>query len=150
MILWFQEKVDVLESREASIRSVSEAYPAPAVLRMKKYIPPRRCRHVRLSRDNIFIRDNHQCQFCGDFFSYRDLTLDHVMPVSRGGGKSWENLVAACRGCNHKKGNQTPKEAKMPLLKKPAPLRWVPHLEVSNKISNKNEDDLWSPYLSFL
>lgn len=148
MILWFQEKVDVLESHEQTIHSVSSEYRAPAVLKMKKYIRPKLHRKVRLSRENIFIRDNYECQYCGQSFPYRQLTLDHINPVSRGGGKYWENLVAACHSCNHKKSNRTPREARMPLKKKPVPLRWTPALDVRLRISAQHE--LWSPYLNIM
>lgn len=145
MILWFQEKVDILESHEMMIRSVSSYFRAPAVLKLRRYIQPKRYRRVRLSRENIFLRDEYKCQYCGDEFTYRELTLDHVMPVSRGGPKSWKNLVAACHKCNHKKGNRTPREANMKLLKKPVPLRWTPSFDVKARI--KGGDELWSPYM---
>ena len=147
MILWFQEKVDVLESHEVLIRSFRKDYSAPAVLRLRYYIKPKQFRRVRLSRENIFIRDNYECQYCGDEFPYKDLTLDHVMPVSRGGPKSWKNLVTACHKCNHKKGNRTPREAGMPLLSKPVPLKWTPQFDMKSRI--KYNEDIWSPYLSY-
>lgn len=148
MILWFQDKVDVLEAHELLIRSVSDQFPAPAVLKMRKYIKPRRQRFVRLSRENIFLRDDYECQYCMKNFSYRELTLDHVMPVSRGGGKTWENLVAACHSCNHKKGNRTPKEANMPLRRRPIPLKWSPAHDLQVKISSA--DERWTRYLELV
>jgi 5-methylcytosine-specific restriction endonuclease McrA len=150
MILWFQEKVDILESHTVYIRSVRQNYSAPAVLRLRYYIKPRRYRRVRLCRENIFLRDSYQCQYCAQTFPYKDLTLDHVMPVSRGGPKSWQNLVTACHKCNHKKGSQTPEEAHMPLLNPPKPLKWTPQLDMKVKIQQTEE--AWSPYLihSFL
>ena len=72
---------------------------------------------VRLTRREIFIRDHHACQYCG--IRTRDLTLDHVMPRHRGGRHSWDNLVSACRTCNHRKGGRTPDEARM-LLRRAA------------------------------
>lgn len=146
MILWFQEKVDILESHDVQIRSVRQHFPAPAVLKLRHYIQPKRYRRVRLSRENIFLRDDHTCQYCAKTFAYKDLTLDHVMPVSRGGPKSWKNLVTACHKCNHKKGNRTPKEANMDLLKKPVPLQWTPAFDVKARI--KSVDEVWSPYLT--
>lgn len=146
MILWFQQKVDILESHEVLIRSVRRNYSAPAVLRLRYYIKPKSYRRVRLCRENIFIRDHYQCQYCGDTFPHKELTLDHVLPVSRGGPKSWRNLVAACHKCNHKKGNRTPQEATMPLLKQPVPLKWTPQFDMRARI--KNSDDVWMPYLN--
>lgn len=74
----------------------------------------------RLTRKNIFARDANKCQYCGNKFSTSDLTLDHVMPSSRGGGNTWDNLVCACVKCNSKKDNKTPQEAGMKLLTVPA------------------------------
>lgn len=147
MVLWFQEKVDILECHEVLIRSVRKNYSAPAVLRLRYYIKPKEYRRVRLSRENIFLRDHYQCQYCGVDFSYKELTLDHVMPISRGGPKSWKNLVTACHKCNHKKGSRTPGEANMPLLSKPGPLKWTPQFELQTRI--KHQDEIWDPYLKF-
>jgi 5-methylcytosine-specific restriction endonuclease McrA len=83
---------------------------------------------VRFSRRNIFERDGHLCQYCGSKFSKQDLTLDHVVPQSRGGGNTWENLVLACVPCNVRKGNRTPEEAHMPLLRRPKKPTWLPRL----------------------
>ncbi len=84
---------------------------------------------VRLSRRNIFARDKNICQYCGRHFARFDLTIDHVVPRSRGGGDTWENLVLACSGCNLKKRDRTPEEAQMPLVRKPVAPRWLPRFE---------------------
>ena len=73
---------------------------------------------VRLTRREIFMRDHHACQYCG--IRTRDLTLDHVVPRHRGGRHTWDNLVSACRSCNHRKGGRTPEEARMPLRRSPS------------------------------
>ncbi len=83
-------------------------------------------REVRLSRRNIFERDEQRCQYCGHRFSKQDLTIDHVMPRSRGGRDTWENLVLACLRCNLKKGSRTPDEASMQLLRRPVAPHWLP------------------------
>jgi len=83
-------------------------------------------REVRLSRRNIFERDNHRCQYCGQRFAKSDLTIDHVLPRSRGGRDTWANLVLACVRCNIRKANRTPEEAHMHLLKRPTVPRWLP------------------------
>lgn len=75
---------------------------------------------VRFSRQSIFDRDTNVCQYCGRRFPRSQLTIDHVTPQSRGGADSWENLVLACLHCNVRKGNRTPEEAGMPLLRRPA------------------------------
>jgi hypothetical protein len=71
------------------------------------------------NRKNVFWRDKNICQYCGKKFLYKDLTMDHVNPKSKGGLKSWKNIVTSCRWCNCKKRNRTPKEASMPLITKP-------------------------------
>lgn len=76
-------------------------------------------REVRFTRRNIFHRDRNRCQYCGRIYPQRKLNLDHVVPVSRGGGSSWENVVCACIRCNTRKGCRTPDEAGMTLVRRP-------------------------------
>lgn len=144
-LLWFQDKADIIVTHQALAHTTSESFAIPAVLKMRVYIKPRSRQTVRLSRDNIFLRDNFTCQYCTKHFAGKELTLDHVFPVSRGGGKSWENLVTACHKCNHKKGNRTPEEAHMPLLNQPVRLKWTPAMDVHFK--KDHVDELWIPYL---
>ncbi|MEO0326027.1 MAG: HNH endonuclease [Myxococcota bacterium] len=96
---------------------------------------------LRLSRRNVFLRDEQTCQYCG---SGQDLTLDHVLPRSRGGASTWENLVACCRECNLGKGRRTPDEAKMPLRRKPVRPTWTVVVQLTGV-----EDPLpaWEPFL---
>lgn len=83
---------------------------------------------VRFSRRNIFERDKNTCQYCGKRFAKAELTIDHVVPQSKGGQDSWENLVLACVRCNVKKGNRSPEIAGMPLRQKPVKPAWLPQL----------------------
>ncbi|MFW5856684.1 MAG: HNH endonuclease [Planctomycetota bacterium] len=76
-------------------------------------------RRIHFSRRNILDRDNHTCQYCGRRLPERELTLEHIEPVSKGGPTTWENVVLACRQCNRRKANRTPEEAGMPLLRPP-------------------------------
>jgi 5-methylcytosine-specific restriction endonuclease McrA len=76
-------------------------------------------REVRFTRRNIFFRDRNRCQYCGRVFAQAELNLDHVVPLSRGGTSSWENVVCACIPCNSRKGNRTPHEAGMQLVRAP-------------------------------
>ncbi len=99
---------------------------------------------IRFSRSNIFTRDKHQCQYCGKVPDKSDLTLDHIMPRSRGGGDSWENLVLACARCNVKKSNRTPEEANMHLLKQPTAPRWLPRFGLSVR---KQEMHSWQRFV---
>jgi 5-methylcytosine-specific restriction endonuclease McrA len=83
---------------------------------------------VRFSRHSIFERDRNICQYCGKQFAKSHLTLDHVIPQSRGGADTWENLVLACLACNVKKADRTPEEAHMPLIRRPIKPNWLPQL----------------------
>ena len=110
---WRRAVVLLLEYSEKTIYT---NFPLPSVIRLRYYVRVP-YKEIPLTRRNVLERDRHTCQYC----SYRgdDLTLDHVIPRSRGGGDTWENLVAACVRCNVKKGNRTPKEAKMTLKVQP-------------------------------
>lgn len=83
---------------------------------------------VRFSRRNIFERDKNTCQYCGQRLRKSELTIDHVVPRSRGGYDCWQNLVLACMRCNVRKSNRTPEEAHMPLIRKPVKPAWLPQL----------------------
>jgi 5-methylcytosine-specific restriction endonuclease McrA len=109
-------KAEVLEQRAAAVHSVTHAFPAPSVIRLA-YQVRRPALPVGLSRRGIFLRDQYTCQYCGT--RPHVLTLDHVLPRSRGGRNTWENLVTACAACNHRKGGRTLSEARMRLLREP-------------------------------
>ena len=112
------EVIDRLDRAKALLRSVSGEHDVPSVIRMVYFI--RRPRPVmRLSRREVFVRDRFTCQYCGRRMALKELTLDHVVPRFRGGAHSWENLVSACRGCNHRKAGRTPREARMKLRAEP-------------------------------
>ncbi|TFV94435.1 HNH endonuclease [Algoriphagus kandeliae] len=112
IVLTLLEKATILSVYELlQIRTISRNFEYPAVIRLNQYknIP---YRGVLLNRANLFRRDNGECQYCG---SNRHLTIDHVLPRSKGGKTSWTNLVTACNRCNVNKGDKTPEEAGMPL-----------------------------------
>lgn len=102
-------------SLEASSIYVNQRYMLPFVIKLSQYIPFSH-NGVVLSRKNIYLRDNHICQYCG---KNTNLTIDHIMPKSRGGSDSWENTVVACTRCNNRKGDHTPEEAGMKLKRMP-------------------------------
>ncbi|MFT6972203.1 MAG: 5-methylcytosine-specific restriction endonuclease McrA [Roseivirga sp.] len=140
-LLIFLEKADLVhEASNETLRTVSSSYPMPSVIRLQKYIfiP---YKTVMLSRQNVFKRDLHKCQYCG---SNKDLTLDHVLPKSRGGATSWQNLVAACKRCNSAKGNKTPQEALMPLPKAPFKPSYIMFVRNFSGLSSEH----WLKYLS--
>lgn len=100
---------------------------------------------IRLTRKNLMIRDDFQCQYCLKRPAVRELNIDHVQPRSRGGADTWENLVVACRVCNLKKGWKTPEEANMRLAKRPARPRWA--LTTHLVMSTATRFPEWEPYL---
>ena len=101
------------------VRTVRLQIAVPRVIRLLGYdrLP---AQSVKLNRRNLFARDRNTCQYCGRHFTTSDLSIDHVLPRSLGGGDSWENLVCACIKCNARKGGRTPEQAHMKLIKKPA------------------------------
>lgn len=126
ILLWFQGKVEVIEHHDVHVRSVNLSFQLPSVIILKRFVKTKKEIAIRFSRENVYLRDNYSCQYCDREFSTKELTLDHVLPVSLGGKKSWHNIVTACKACNQKKGNKTPEEAKMPLKKLPSTPRWLP------------------------
>jgi len=109
-------KAEVLEHNGLVIHTPTRALPCPSVIRLV-YMVRRPRPQVRLTRREVFIRDNYTCQYCGT--RTRELTLDHVVPLHRGGKHTWENLVSACPRCNHRKGGRTLEEAHMRLIRQP-------------------------------
>ncbi|KAL6769218.1 hypothetical protein ACKKBG_A17940 [Auxenochlorella protothecoides x Auxenochlorella symbiontica] len=111
--LEYLRKCDVLEYYDARVRSVSTEFYLPAVLRARTYLHrPNRMVRMTLNRRSIMLRDKHTCQYCG---SRENLTLDHIVPASKGGGFTWDNIVTCCSRCNAKKGARTLKELKWSL-----------------------------------
>lgn len=145
IILWFQEKVENLEFHHQQVRTVKTQYRVPSIQRLKKYIRTRHKESVRFCRENVYLRDNHTCQYCQNKFPDKHLTLDHVVPVSKLGKKNWTNVVTACRECNQRKGNRTPLGASMPLMKEPVAPKWLPSLEIYPNIGTA--PDSWRQYL---
>ena len=138
--LVFLQKAEMVAARsDRALRSTRSSYPWPSVVRLKRYVrvPYRK---VLLTRRNVLRRDGHRCAYCD---AAERLTIDHVVPKSRGGRDTWENLVAACTPCNNRKGNRTPEEARMPLLRRP----FRPsHVMYMRDLIGTGED-AWKPFL---
>ncbi len=117
--LWVQGKVEILEEHDKTVRAVSFSFKLPSVVRLLHFVRLRKRPVVQFTRLNIYSRDEMRCQYCGNEFEAEDLTFDHVVPVSAGGRRGWENIVTACEPCNRKKANRTPAEAGMKLLRQP-------------------------------
>jgi 5-methylcytosine-specific restriction endonuclease McrA len=136
----------VEESSSRWIHSTRYSMPLPSVIRLIEYI------HIpferkSLSRKNILLRDNYTCQYCGHVLPPQELTLDHIIPRSRNGDSSWDNLVACCRSCNNRKGDRSPEAMGMRLLKRPQAY----NLHVNRQIIRYlgRTDETWRKYLFY-
>jgi len=143
---WQRAAVLVLKGKAEQVeynpRLLAPNFPLPTVVRLRHYVQVP-YKEIPLTRKNILHRDAHTCQYCA---SKEDLTIDHIIPRSRKGGDSWENFVTACVRCNIKKGNRTPHEADMPLMKKPSRPHSSLYFEVSKHLkSGFNEE--WRKYV---
>ncbi len=140
VVLVMLDKADLVEAHaDRALRSLHAAFPWPSVVRLRGFVrvPYRK---VLLTRRNLLRRDGHACQYCG---ATEKLTLDHVVPKSRGGPDAWDNLVAACTPCNNRKGSRTPEEANMPLRRPP----FRPsHVMYMRDFLGETET-AWKPYL---
>lgn len=125
VVLLLKEKAELLEAAETTLRAYGLNMPMPLVIRMVYYVRIPRALTLPLSRRTVMARDQYTCQYCGVMPPRTELTLDHVLPRSRGGRTEWENMVVACRACNQKKGNRTPREAQMILKRPPRRPRYV-------------------------
>ena len=140
-VLVYKGKAEVLEQLEQPLHSANDTFAWPHVIRLVTYVRVPRAIQRKISRRALFARDGWRCVYCGT--SSGRLTLDHVVPRSRGGESIWENVVTACAPCNHKKGNRLPEESGLHLLrqpKAPAPVLFI-HLAASRIPSG------WKQYL---
>lgn len=116
VVLLEKDKAVTIEHNGHLVTSERLAIPSPSVIRLAYHVKrPRPV--VKLTRREVLGRDDHKCQYCGK--RRNDLTLDHVIPRHRGGQHTWENVVTACKTCNHRKGGRTATEAHMTLLRQP-------------------------------
>lgn len=138
LLVYLNKAELICELKEKALRSITSHFPFPSVIRIKRYahVP---YKGVILTRHNVFKRDNHTCQYCGD---NRNLTLDHLIPRSKGGQSSWTNLVTACKNCNTKKGDYTPEQAGLILRVRPSKPSYLMFLRTNMGL---RED--WIPYL---
>jgi 5-methylcytosine-specific restriction endonuclease McrA len=144
IVLIFKGVACAEEEADYEISSASMSIKAPAVIRLLKYVRiPYKA--VRFSRKNVLLRDRYRCQYCGKEFAPSMLTLDHVIPTSQRGKTQWDNVVAACKACNTRKGNRRPSEAGMALLKKPKAPPVVYYLHLVRNMQGHHHT--WQKYL---
>jgi 5-methylcytosine-specific restriction endonuclease McrA len=146
VVLVFKGVATTEEENGAFIHSARCKVRVPSVIRLREF---HRIPHQTraLSRKNILLRDRYTCQFCGRVMAAGELTLDHVIPRSRGGRTDWDNLVASCHPCNHRKGDRLPEEAGLRLLRPPRPftIHTSRHLM---RLMGKS-DERWRKYLFY-
>jgi 5-methylcytosine-specific restriction endonuclease McrA len=142
LILLLSDKAEYVEADEATaLRGPSTAFPMPVVIRLLKYVKIPHSKTVGLSRRSIIARDQRRCVYCGK--SDVPLTIDHIVPRSRGGEWSWTNLVASCFSDNNKKGNRTAEEMGWEIVPKPkAPVGTAWRI-----VGQRRPDPRWLPYL---
>lgn len=137
--LMLADKVEMLHAAGCAFRSERRAMEVPSVVRLSHYVNVPRPRHRSPNRRAVFVRDCDSCQYCGG----RAETMDHVVPRSRGGMHTWDNVVAACRRCNSKKRDRLPSESGMLLRRRPerpSPSAWV-------EVAAGGVPEVWTPYL---
>ena len=134
------------ELSQIFVHSALQSIRLPSVIRLLEYrrIP---VQTRALSRKNILVRDRYTCQYCQRTLPSSELTLDHVIPRSRTGETAWENLVSCCHPCNNRKGNRTPEEAGMRLLRQPRPFSLHTSRHLMRLLAKS--DDQWRKYLFY-
>ena len=143
--LIYTDKAEIVtEFKNKAIRTVSKSFKLPAVIRLLNKF--RLKFNVKLSRRNIFLRDNFKCRYCGHKGSGSTLTLDHVLPRSKGGKFSWNNIVTSCLDCNSFKGNKTLSESRMS-IKGGSPKKMDMYEYIRCLINNKSNISEWEVWL---
>lgn len=140
LVLVLNQKATVVVHRDEAWHSESETFPVPSIVRLNRFVKVPYRRAAPVTRRAVFGRDGHRCQYCGSPAE----SIDHVVPRSRGGDHTWENVVACCRSCNIRKGDRMPGESGFKLSKTPGPPRRYAWIYAS---AGFQMDPDWKPYL---
>jgi len=143
VVLLLKEKAELVEAARAKLRSENFSLPVPLVIRLVYFVRIPRRISLPVTRRGVLSRDHYTCQYCGIMPPRKNLTVDHVLPRSRGGKSTWENVVTACEKCNGRKGNRTPAEANMKLLSEPRRPRYI----AIATLSSAEARAAWSKYV---
>jgi 5-methylcytosine-specific restriction endonuclease McrA len=139
----FEDWRDIpVQPRDPAIVTPNRKILVPQVVQLLRFEKVPR-QEVKFSRGNIYLRDHNRCQYCGRKFSTSELSLDHIIPISRGGKSSWENIVCACLPCNVKKGNKLISECGMQLIREPYRPKWHP----LHRLQGRNFPEVWKNFL---
>ncbi len=142
VVLLLKEKAEVIEHAGWQLHSASTSLQRPVVIRLVTYVRiPRDTHRRKITRRAVFARDEWTCQYCG---SRSNLTVDHVIPKSKGGTSSWENIVASCAPCNRRKGDALPRQVGMKLLRQPR----TPNPTVFIHVASPRIPPAWLQYLA--
>jgi 5-methylcytosine-specific restriction endonuclease McrA len=142
VVLLLKEKAEVIEHAEWELHSATASMSRPVVIRLVTYVRiPRDTHRRKITRRAVFARDDWTCQYCG---SRSNLTVDHVVPRSKGGASSWENIVASCAPCNRRKGNALARQVGMRLLRQPR----SPSSHVFIQVATPSIPAAWRTYLA--
>ena len=142
VVLLLKDKAEVIEHADWELHSAPTTIARPMVIRLVSYVRiPRDTHRRKITRRAVFARDNWTCQYCG---SRSNLTVDHVIPRSKGGGSSWDNIVASCAPCNRRKGDALLRQVGMRLLKQPR----TPSAHVFIHVASPTIPVAWQQYLA--
>jgi 5-methylcytosine-specific restriction endonuclease McrA len=140
-VLLLKERAELVEHASWELRSEHTSLPRPVVIRLVTYVNvPRDAHRRKITRRAVFARDSWTCQYCG---ARANLTVDHVIPRSKGGASSWENIVASCAPCNRRKGDRLPAQVDMHPRRLPAP----PSVNVFVHVASPTIPAAWRPWL---
>jgi 5-methylcytosine-specific restriction endonuclease McrA len=144
VVLIWRGKAEMLEKNSGMLNSATMTIPIPSVIRLVYMIKRPRTQR-KMSRREVFLRDNHTCQYCGR--QTRELTIDHVTPRRLGGRHTWDNVVSACKTCNQRKAGRSPRVAGMDLMRQPCPPATVGYHIVFHRFDEHPE---WHKYIPHL
>lgn len=143
IVLLLKEKAELVEATTERLHAARVSLPVPLVIRLVYYVRIPHPVMLAPTRRTVMLRDNYTCQYCGASPGRALLTLDHVIPRSRGGQTTWDNVATACRACNMRKGDRTPEEAGMTLRKRLG----RPHYLAFLLLSEAGLRDIWEKYV---
>lgn len=138
IVLVDRDKVDVIKYADKCVHTCDSIFTLPLVVKLREFVQVLYNRSVKLTKRNVFLRDEYTCAYCGRNLRYsNDITVDHIVPKSKGGKNSWNNCVTSCKKCNYSKGNRIPERAGMVLHKKPDKLSIRRYVQLSLKYNKK-------------
>jgi 5-methylcytosine-specific restriction endonuclease McrA len=142
-VLVFKERAEILEHADWSLHSESLTMPRPVVIRLVTYVKiPRNAHRRKITRRAVFARDSWTCQYCGHQRGH--LTVDHVIPRSKGGNSTWDNIVTCCAPCNRRKGDRLPRQARMSPIRTPR----APNPTIFIHVAAPRIPAAWEQYLA--